>query len=357
MANGGFIAGYLFTDFTFANDNGLINVNQNGPFTLPAGATGTLDAAATAVKIDVTDDDMLFDDGFQDAPGGTALNQTLTNSVTFTDTNGVTQTFNAGQVLEVEFSITATPVGGGDPIVLLFSAIGASENNTDLFFVTSTSPIMPGVTYDLTNSVDGGGTPYDALVCFASGTLIDTPGGSVAVEDLVAGDDVTLGDGSTARISWAGARTVSEAELALFPQLRPVCVSANALGDGLPKRDLYVSRQHRIVISGARADLIFGQPEVLAPAHAFVNDTTIRPTDMTGSVTYHHFMFDRHQIVIAEGLKTESFFPGDDALSALSDAAREEILHLFPEIETAFPRTARPVARAFEVSAYLKMTG
>lgn len=355
MANGGFIAGFLFTDFTFANDNGLINANQNGPFTLPAGATGTLDAGASAVKIDVTDDDMLFDDGFQDFPGGTALNQTLTNGISFTDTNGVTQTFAAGQILEVEFSITATPVGGGDPITLLFTAIGPGENNGDLFFVTSTSPIIPGVTYNLTNSVDGGGTPYDALVCFASGTLIDTPRGSIAVENLSAGDDVTLADGNTARISWAGARTVSEAELTFYPQLLPICISANALGDGLPKRDLYVSRQHRIVISGTRADLIFGQPEVLAPAHAFVNDTTIRPTDMTGPVTYHHFMFDEHQIVVAEGLKTESFFPGDDALSALSDAAREEISHLFPEIETAFPRTAYPVARPFEVSAYLKM--
>jgi len=46
-------------------------------------------------------------------------------------------------------------------------------------------------------------------------------------------------------------------------------------------------------------------PEVLV----FKKDHTIQ---------YYHLVFDKHQIIFAEGCKTESFFPGKIAIKSLS---------------------------------------
>ncbi|MEL7262678.1 MAG: hypothetical protein AAGK69_14940 [Pseudomonadota bacterium] len=113
MPNGGSITGFLFQDFTFINDNGLLNPSQNGPFSLPDNAQATLAAAASTIDINVDDDDMEFDDGFQDDPSGTPLNQILRDDIETTNAEGDPVEVDAGAVLEVEFTLTATPVGGG----------------------------------------------------------------------------------------------------------------------------------------------------------------------------------------------------------------------------------------------------
>jgi acyl-CoA reductase-like NAD-dependent aldehyde dehydrogenase len=50
------------------------------------------------------------------------------------------------------------------------------------------------------------------------------------------------------------------------------------------------------------------------------------------SVTYNHFLLQRHEIVFANGAPTESMFTGTEALKSVSKAARREITALFPEI-------------------------
>ncbi len=52
------------------------------------------------------------------------------------------------------------------------------------------------------------------------------------------------------------------------------------------------------------------------------------------STTYFHIMFDQHEVVLSDGTWTESFQPGDQTLAGISDASRDEILELFPELST-----------------------
>ena len=65
------------------------------------------------------------------------------------------------------------------------------------------------------------------------------------------------------------------------------------------------------------------------------------------SVTYVHFLFDRHQIVESEGAETESLFTGPEALKTFDSAARVEILHLCPELASidydCLPDPVRPI--------------
>ena len=189
------------------------------------------------------------------------------------------------------------------------------------------------------------------LVCFVAGTLIDTPEGPRPVESLRPGDLVSTVDAGAKPVLWRGTRRISRREQLADPRLRPIHIAPGALGPGLPVRGLAVSPQHRILLSGWRSELYFGEPEVLVPAHRLVNDSTIRRVVPVEDVTYVHFLCDDHQIVLAEGLATESFHPNPHSLAGVDPAARQELLTLFPELDQeAFSpwEMARPVVRGPE---------
>ena len=121
-------------------------------------------------------------------------------------------------------------------------------------------------------------------------------------------------------------------ELQAAPKQRPVQITAGALGQGLPLRDLTVSRQHRVLVRSKISERMFGKMEVLVPAVKLVEMPGIFVDEACTTVTYFHLLFDRHQIVYAEDAPTESLFTGPEALKSVSPAARAEILSLFPEV-------------------------
>mgnify|MGYP006189172863 CR=1 FL=1 len=55
--------------------------------------------------------------------------------------------------------------------------------------------------------------------------------------------------------------------------------------------------------------------------------------------------FDTHEIVFASGAPSESFHPGHVGWGALAEAARDEILTLFPELENGAFEDYGPSAR------------
>ena len=172
----------------------------------------------------------------------------------------------------------------------------------------------------------------DAVPCFVAGTLIDTETGSRPVEELQVGDRVLTHDGNSKKIRWVGSRRLDSQSLRNFPNLRPVLIKRDALGQGRPKRDLYVSPQHRIFICGWRAELLFGEYGVLVPAVHLVNDQTIIRSPSNKPVMYYHFATEQHQIVFANSLPAETLYPGDMALSTVTHSDALELLTIFPEL-------------------------
>ncbi len=70
-----------------------------------------------------------------------------------------------------------------------------------------------------------------------------------------------------------------------------------------------------------------------------------------GRVTYLHMLFDRHQIVTAEGAPSESFHPGAASPDGLGAAPRAEFLDLFPALRAdagAYGQAARRSLRRHE---------
>jgi hypothetical protein len=97
---------------------------------------------------------------------------------------------------------------------------------------------------------------------------------------------------------------------------------------------MIVSPQHRLLVEGARAELLFGETEVLVPAKHLVGQLDVARLLPDDGVTYIHILFDRHEIVQSDGIWTESFQPAERMLTAMEAEVRAEVLAIFPELET-----------------------
>ena len=177
--------------------------------------------------------------------------------------------------------------------------------------------------------------------CFAAGTLVETDTGPLPIELIRPGDLVQTLDNGLQPVRWAGQRRVPGRG-----DMAPILFKAGALGN---YRDLIVSPQHRMLLRDWRAEMHFGQSEVLVAAKHLVNGTSIRTHPMP-RVTYVHLAFDRHEVIWAEGVPSESLHLGAMALASLGDDTRDELLTLFPELRAHSRNmdTARPCLKSWE---------
>ncbi|MGL4821937.1 MAG: Hint domain-containing protein, partial [Plesiomonas shigelloides] len=197
-------------------------------------------------------------------------------------------------------------------------------------------------------AVDGADLNFDRsnVVCYARGTLIATPHGDVRIEELAVGDLVKTLDNGDKEIMWIGSRKLSAAELEANPKLCPIRIRAGALGNGIPRSDLTVSPQHRILVDSRIAERMFGQRQVLVSAKSLIDLDGVEVVLPAEGVEYIHFMCDQHEIVLAEGAASETLYTGPQALKTLEPAALQEVFTLFPELIDAvtLPRSARMLA-------------
>ncbi len=179
--------------------------------------------------------------------------------------------------------------------------------------------------------------------CFVAGTQILTPEGEVAVEDLSAGDLVVTVSGKYRPIVWTGARCVAVSALERDINLRPLRIEAGAIGN---TRALEVSQQHRILIDSVRAELFFGEPEVLVPAKALLSLDRVHLIQPRQEVHYHHLLLDEHDVIFANGVAAETLFLGEQNLRNVPS----EIETLFPGllVRRGAERTARTVTTVKE---------
>ncbi|MFL4471367.1 Hint domain-containing protein [Tateyamaria armeniaca] len=173
----------------------------------------------------------------------------------------------------------------------------------------------------------------ERIICFTPGTRIATQRGEVAVENLNAGDKVFTRDNGVQPLRWVGRRDLSPQEMQFNPQYQPILIRQGALGKGLPERDMLVSPQHRMLLTSDVAAVMFDEREVLVAAKHLTGLDGVDAVH-TSTVSYMHLMFDQHEVVLANGAWSESFQPGDDALHGIGSDQRDEVLALFPELNT-----------------------
>jgi len=188
------------------------------------------------------------------------------------------------------------------------------------------------------------GWDYTDVICFTPGALIATPLGTRLVEDLKIGDLVITRDHGLQAIRWIGRKIITGARLYANPHLRPITIRKGAFGPDLPTHDLTVSPQHRMLASGPQAELQFDTKEVLVPAKDMKNDHTVQIDHKTTRTEYIHILFDKHELITANGTLTESFHPGAMGINAIGEASRAELFEIFPELQIN-PQSFGPSAR------------
>jgi hypothetical protein len=187
-------------------------------------------------------------------------------------------------------------------------------------------------------------TTSSGAVCFAAGTQILTPKGCLLIEDLKAGDLVMTLDHGPQPILW-----ISQSEH-VWPGSSekdlPILISSGALGPNTPRTDLMVSPQHKILILDANTANASNNDEVLVPAKGLTSLPGVRVMKGKSQVTYYNILLERHEILLAHGLTTESFFPGPAALKMLQAKQREVIFSLFPSLKECRADGYWPQARS-----------
>lgn len=226
------------------------------------------------------------------------------------------------------FTVTEISAGSGNaPLLMFLNEMPPAE--TDLWVVRLINEAPPVNRHlDLAPGV----------ICFARGTMIRTPDGAKPVEDLHEGDQLQTKDDGAQEILWTGRKRMSGARLYAMPHLRPIRIRAGALGDAalgldVPEDDLLVSPQHRVLVRGAAAEVLFQTPEVLVAAEDLVNDRTITVDYGVREVEYVHLMLERHQVVWANGVETESFHPANTSLDTVAQDQRDRLLAYLPALQ------------------------
>lgn len=137
-----------------------------------------------------------------------------------------------------------------------------------------------------------------AVPCFFKNTLISTPHGRVRVQDLAIGDCVLSSGDKSVSVKFIGTRRLVKSGPIWPEDIEPVIIRRNALGKGIPERDLLVSPEHAIYRDG-----LFFEARELVNNHSIVR---MGETEIDG-VEYFHIDLGFHDLVYAEGAATESF--------------------------------------------------
>jgi hypothetical protein len=210
--------------------------------------------------------------------------------------------------------------------------LGIFDGLTEIAEIAATG--LAGDTFTL--SSDGHAGTDVGIVCFLRGTRILTPRGEVPIEDLAPGDLVVTvsGEGPVLKpVRWIGRRRIDAARHREPERVYPVRIARGAFAEAVPHRDLWVSPPHALQVEG-----------VLVSAGSLVNGASIVRDRDRQVFEYFHLELDRHDLVLAEGLVSETYL--DCGNRRFFDTAEGPLeLHGIPERGCA-PRATRGPAVA-----------
>lgn len=150
----------------------------------------------------------------------------------------------------------------------------------------------------------------------AADTLVATPDGNAPVASLRPGDRVTTLDNGPQPVRWSG-----RIEVPALGGFAPLRMAAPYFG---LERDLVLAPQQRVMLAGVDVEDTLGRDEVLAEARHLSDGVTARPETGCATVMWHGLLFDRHELILAEGHPVESLYAG--SLARRPDLAATTLL-------------------------------
>lgn len=185
----------------------------------------------------------------------------------------------------------------------------------------------------------------NAFSAFARGSLMLTPNGHVAVEDLQPGDELNTSSGEPAKILWIGSSTFVPA--AIDRRMPLIRIMADTFGQARPSSFLTVGPSARLLQTPhhLRGDDNNGT-QMFTPASAFVDGVNVIEICPPTPVRMFHICLSRHTAINVGGMEMETYHPGSTALRSVSYAMRDMFLSMFSHIAHAsdFGPLAQPRA-------------
>ncbi|KAF0674844.1 Hint domain-containing protein [Profundibacterium mesophilum] len=193
-----------------------------------------------------------------------------------------------------------TPDGATVEALILVELDGASSLIAEVY-VYPLARLRPKREYSLV-AIDRDGAPARlaelACVSFTRGTHITMASGrQIPIERITPGDSVLTRDHGAQKVRWIGHHTVRA-----VGDLAPIRINKGVLHN---ENALIVSPNHRLFVYQRQDRAKAGAAEILVKAKYLIDGDTITRTD-GGFVDYFQILFDRHELIFAEGIAAES---------------------------------------------------
>lgn len=242
-----------------------------------------------------------------------------------------TSTLNLASITGGDAYYLGTTVINGHQLYI-FGEANTVGGNTEFLAVADTSAAANSGTSGALAVWAGSPTPLSMdNACFAAGSLISTPQGATAVEDLAIGDMITTVTGGLVPVKWVGRQTIGKFWRGAAAQM--VRIRAGALGVDVPHSDLTVTADHGMAMDGC-----------VVNASALVNGDSIDWVPLCETperFIVYHIETEAHDVILANGAASETYLdiPGR---RAFDNYAEYEALYgpESPISENPMPRIA-----------------
>jgi|GEM_PF-2193110 len=211
---------------------------------------------------------------------------------------------------------------GGQPFILVDPSFPA-EN----YKWTVQNPITNNISAEIPGS--SGTSDYDSLYfaydnairwsgkCFLRGTMISTPSGHIAVEDMLPGMDILVfnhaGEAITQKIQWVGKGELRSSHTEDNMEKTPVRIIKDAFAENVPFKDCLLTPEHCVYLEGC-----------FVPVRMLVNDRSIYYDISYDKYEYFHIELPEHSVIQSDGMFSESYLNTDEAVFFFSEGKSSE---------------------------------
>lgn len=228
-----------------------------------------------------------------------------------------------GDALDIIARLTLM-AADGQAVDLLVLRHGPADGAAALY-ASPLTPMAEGVDYMLIRAEAAAGDLRlgdVACAAFGAGTRITlSDGRPCPIERLAPGDRVLTRDHGPQPLLWN-----AKATLRAIGGLAPVAIPAGAMGNA---DTLIVSQRLRLFLYDRGLARVTGAPEALIEARHLVGTDGVH-LRTGGFIAYHALIFDRHEIIYAEGIPAESLQLAQATRDALPEEMARQILGRFP---------------------------
>lgn len=173
----------------------------------------------------------------------------------------------------------------------------------------------------------------DSFASLARGALLKTQRGTVAIEDILPGDEVRTVENGFQKVHWRGAMSVVPQARGQDPRMgKLIRVSADALGVGRPMHDLMLGPSARLYHRSPTLERVTGHKAAFVPASDFIDGINIIEVQPQTPVQVFQLGFTNHERIVANGVEVDSQNPGARHELNLRGDMLDLYLSLFPHV-------------------------